>query len=130
VSATLPIGAVAERTGLAVSAVRYYDEIGVISAAERVGGKRRFTEATVGRVNFIRRSQDAGFSLDEIRTILDDTRGDWRTVVSEKIDELTARRRELDETLDMLTEMRECGCDVVATCTARAGYDRRIQSPP
>jgi MerR family transcriptional regulator, redox-sensitive transcriptional activator SoxR len=129
VSATLPIGAVAERTGLAISAVRYYDEIGVISAAERVGGKRRFSESTVGRVNFIRRSQDAGFSLDEIRTILDDTRGDWRTVVSEKIDELTARRRELDETLELLTEMRECGCDVVATCTARAGCDGRIKSP-
>jgi MerR family transcriptional regulator, redox-sensitive transcriptional activator SoxR len=130
VTATLPIGVVAERTGLAVSAVRYYDEIGVISAAGRVGGKRRFAESAIGRVNFIRRSRQAGFSLDEIRAILDDTRGEWRDVVSAKIDELTARRRELDEILDLLTEMRECGCDVVATCTAQAGCDGQIQSPP
>jgi MerR family redox-sensitive transcriptional activator SoxR len=113
---TVAIGVVAERTGLAVSAVRYYDEIGMIAAAERVGGKRRFAEATVGRVNFIRRTQDAGFSLDEIRDILDDTDGNWRSVVDEKIDQLTDRRRELDETLAFLAEMRTCGCEVVATC--------------
>lgn len=116
----LSIGAVAERTGLRVSAVRYYDEIGVISAAERVGGKRRFTEATIGRVNFIRRSQDAGFSLDEIRRILDDTRGEWRTLVDEKTTELVERRRELDEMIDFLGEMRRCGCEVVATCPSAA----------
>ena len=71
-SDTLSIGVVAARTGLAVSAVRYYDEIGVIETAERVGGKRRFDGSTVGRVNFIRRSQDAGFSLEEIRAMLDE----------------------------------------------------------
>jgi len=122
VTATLSIGVVAERTGLAVSAVRYYDEIGVISSLERVGGKRRFAESAIGRVNFIRRSQEAGFSLDEIRAILDDTRGEWRAVVTTKIAELTARRRELDEMLDLLTEIRQCGCDIVATCQARADW--------
>jgi len=112
----LAIGAVAERTGLSVSAVRYYDEIGVISARERVGGKRRFSEATIGRVNFIRRSQDAGFSLEEIRALLDDTQGEWRSLVDAKIVELAERRRQLDEMLDFLGEIRECGCEVVARC--------------
>ena len=55
----LPIGEVARSTGLAVSAVRYYDEIGVITASARVGGKRRFDPDTVGRVSFIRRAQEA-----------------------------------------------------------------------
>ena len=68
----LPIGEVAETTGIAVSAVRYYADIGVISTASRVGGKRRFDADTVGRVSFIRRAQEVGFSLDEIRRILDD----------------------------------------------------------
>jgi DNA-binding transcriptional MerR regulator len=122
VTATLSIGTVAERTGLTVSAVRYYDEIGVITSIGRVGGKRRFSESTVGRVNFIRRSRDAGFSLDEIRGILDDTQGGWRTIVDDKIVELTQRRRELDEMLVLLSEVRDCGCDIVATCSARADW--------
>lgn len=112
----LSIGAVAEQTGLRVSALRYYDEIGVITATERIGGKRRFSEQTVGRVNFIRRAQDAGFTLDEIRRILDDTQGEWRGLVDDKIGELIERRRQLDEMVDFLGEMRSCGCDVVATC--------------
>lgn len=112
----LAIGAVAERTGLSVSAVRYYDEIGVISASERVGGKRRFSEATIGRVNFIRRSQDAGFSLEEIRAMLDDTQGEWRSLVDDKIIEVTERRHQLGEMLDFLGEMRDCGCVVVTRC--------------
>ena len=116
---TLSIGTVAARTGVAVSAVRYYDEIGVIAATSRVGGKRHFDQGAVGRVNFIRRAQATGFSLDEIRTMLDDTRGEWRALVAEKIEELNRRRTQLDEMLDLLTEMSDCGCDVVATCPAR-----------
>lgn len=118
-SDTLSIGIVAARTGLAVSAVRYYDEIGVIETAERVGGKRRFDGSTVGRVNFIRRSQDAGFSLEEIRAMLDDTSGEWRSVVDSKVAELKRRRDELGEMLELLGEMRDCGCDVVAACPAK-----------
>lgn len=113
---TLAIGAVAERTGLTVSAVRYYDDIAMISAIERVGGKRRFAEETVGRVNFIRRSQSAGFSLDEIRGLLDESNRGWRTSVDDKIAELTERRHQLDEMLDLLGNMRDCGCAVIAQC--------------
>ena len=62
----LSIGQVAQTTGLAVSAVRYYDDIGLIEASARVGGKRRFAPEIVGRVSFVQRAQEAGFSLDEI----------------------------------------------------------------
>ena len=106
----------AETTGIAVSAVRYYEDIGVISAATRVGGKRRFDADTVGRVNFIRRAQEVGFSLDEIRTILDDEAGDWRDLVDDKLVELHGRRDRLDSMISMLAEIRECGCGAVASC--------------
>ncbi|MFT5202992.1 MAG: MerR family redox-sensitive transcriptional activator SoxR [Candidatus Aldehydirespiratoraceae bacterium] len=119
---TLAIGEVATATGLAVSAVRYYDEIGVISTADRVGGKRRFSESTVGRVNFIRRSQDAGFSLDEIREILDDTSGEWHQIVEAKIAETITRRAELDTLLSLLEAIQECGCEAVATCPSRGDW--------
>ncbi len=112
----LPIGEVARSTGLAVSAVRYYDEIGVITASARVGGKRRFDPDTVGRVSFIRRAQEAGFSLDEIRMILDETQGGWHGLVEDKLTELSERRDRLDTMIDMLAEIRDCGCDAVSNC--------------
>jgi DNA-binding transcriptional MerR regulator len=113
---TLPIGQVAERTGASVSAVRYYEEIGVIPAARRIGGKRRFDGQIVGRIRFIRRAQQVGFSLDEIRTILDDDTGVWRDLVDEKLVELNQRRDRLDEMIAVLGEARKCDCGAVATC--------------
>ncbi len=112
----LSIGEVAKTTGMAVSAVRYYDRLGVISAVTRVGGKRRFDGDAVGRLSFVRRAQETGFSLDEIRAILDDEAGGWRDLVDNKLAELAQRRSRLDTMIEMLTEMRECGCEVVATC--------------
>ncbi|MCH7844229.1 MAG: MerR family transcriptional regulator [Acidobacteria bacterium] len=112
----LPIGEVAKTTGISVSAVRYYEEIGVISSATRVGGKRRFDPATIGRVSFIRRAQEAGFSLEEIGTILDDETGIWRVLVDDKLIELIERRDRLDTMISMLAEIRECGCGAVAAC--------------
>ncbi len=114
--ALLPIGEVAEATGVAVSAVRYYDEIGVITAATRIGGKRRFDPDTVGRVSFIRRAQEAGFSLEEIRTILDEAQGGWHDLVEAKLTELSERRDRLDTIIAMLAEIRDCGCTAVASC--------------
>ncbi len=112
----LAIGEVAKTTGISVSAVRYYEEIGVISSAARVGGKRRFDQATIGRVSFIRRAQEAGFSLEEIGTILDDETGIWRVLVDDKLIELIERRDRLDTMISMLAEIRECGCGAVAAC--------------
>ena len=115
---TLAIGEVARRTGLSVSAVRYYDRTGLVAAAERVGGKRRFSAQTVGRINFIRRARGAGFSLDEIRTLLDESATDWEQVLREKRAELLERRHELDVMVAMLDEVAACGCEAVATCPA------------
>lgn len=114
----LPIGDLSAATGVAVSALRHYDELGVITSAERVGGKRRFSSDTVGRVNFVRRAQRFGFSLNEIRDILDDTSGEARQLAADKIDELRAQQVELAKMIDLLEEMMACGCQVVAECPA------------
>jgi len=114
----LSIGEVAARTGLKVTAVRYYDEIGLIASTSRVGGKRRFAPDVVGRISFVRRARDAGFTLEEIGGMLDDSVGDWRAVVDAKLDELVERRRRLDTMIDVLREVRRCGCDAVADCPA------------
>ncbi len=115
-AASLAIGEVAQRTGLPVSTVRYYDDVALISATHRVGGKRRFGSEVVGRVNFIRRAQDAGFSLEEIRLLLNDTARTWPALVDAKLEELSERRTRLDTMIELLTEVRECGCDAIDAC--------------
>jgi DNA-binding transcriptional MerR regulator len=114
----VPIGELSAATGVAVSALRHYDEVGVITPAERVGGKRRFTRDTVGRVHFVRRAQRFGFSLAEIRDILDDTSGQARQLAADKIDALRAQQVELATMIELLEEMMACGCEVVARCPA------------
>ena len=118
---TLAIGDVARQTGVSVSAIRYYDDVDLIQPAGRVGGKRRFGHATVGRVNFIRRAQDAGFSLDEIRLILNDRARAWPSLVDAKLAELSERRDRLDSMIEILHEVRACGCEVVESCSALPG---------
>jgi MerR family redox-sensitive transcriptional activator SoxR len=123
----LSIGDVASRTGVTVATVRYYDEIGLVSAPERVGGKRRFRHEAIGRINFIRRAQDSSFSLEEIREILDEREGGWRRVVDGKLAELEGRRSDLDAMIAILSEIRDCGCEVVASCERAGGPELWIR---
>lgn len=119
--ALLSIGEVASSVGLKVSAVRYYDDIGLIESTTRVGGKRRFDQATVGRVNFVQQAKSAGFTLDEIGQILADDAGDWQDLVTAKLAQLQERRDQLEATIAMLSEIQACGCHVVATCPRYEG---------
>ncbi len=113
----VPIGSIAQDTGVTVATLRHYDHVGLIAPILRVGGKRRFSPDTVGRVNFIRRAQRAGFQLDEIKQLLDDRDRRWPSVVEEKLQELRERRRELEAIIEMLEQISECGCTVVADCS-------------
>lgn len=110
------IGDVSSRTGVSITALRYYDEIGLVSPTTRIGGKRRFDERAIGRVNFVVRAKEAGFTLDEIGEILDERPATWATVVDSKLRELRERQRRLGVMIDMLEEVRECGCDVLEEC--------------
>lgn len=110
------IGWIAAKADVTVATVRYYDEVGLVEPAGRDGGKRRFTHDTVGRINFIRRAQASGFDLSEIRQLLDDEDRAWPQLVDAKLAELETRRTELDTMIAMLAAIRECGCEVVATC--------------
>jgi hypothetical protein len=62
----VPIGELARRTGVATSALRYYERIGLLSPAERAGQRRHYPPATAERVALIRLYQDAGFTLTEM----------------------------------------------------------------
>ena len=67
----LPIGALAERTGVAPSALRFYETEGLIHAERTEGGQRRYHRDAIRRVSFIRVAQQVGLTLDEIREALE-----------------------------------------------------------
>ncbi|MBV8463393.1 MAG: MerR family transcriptional regulator, partial [Acidimicrobiales bacterium] len=66
----LSIGEVAERTGVSVSALRFYERHGLVRATRSEGGQRQFPRDAIRRVSFIRVAQRVGLSLDEIRESL------------------------------------------------------------
>src|SRR5262245_4328954 len=66
----LKIGLLAEQTGTTVPTIRYYEEIGLLPRANRGhGGQRSYGEEDVGRLTFIRRCRDFGFSVEQVRTL-------------------------------------------------------------
>jgi DNA-binding transcriptional MerR regulator len=99
-AASMTIGEVARRAGVATSTIRYYERRGLLAADARQSGQRRFRGDTLRRLVFIGMLQDAGLSLDEIADVLGaDHVADWKAVA--------ARRLELlDEEIERLTQAR------------------------
>jgi MerR family transcriptional regulator, redox-sensitive transcriptional activator SoxR len=119
----LPIGEVAHRAGIAASALRYYESVGLLESARSSGGRRRYPRSVLRRLAFIRAAQNVGLSLGEIRsalatlpesrtpTVADWTRlsRTWRARLDEQISGLIALR-------DGLTKCIGCGCLSLRTC--------------
>ncbi|MEV0272782.1 MAG: redox-sensitive transcriptional activator SoxR [Hamadaea sp.] len=119
----LTVGQVAERSGVAVSALHFYERKGLISSTRSATNQRRYSRDTLRRVAFIRASQNVGISLTAIRAALDElpsertpTREDWerlssgwRAVLDERIAQLQALR-------DDLTDCIGCGCLSLRAC--------------
>lgn len=120
---SLSIGEVARRTGIRTSALRYYEEAGILPTPARVSGQRRYDADIVRRVDLLRFAQQAGFTLDEIKTLFHGFGAEtplsarWRSLARRKM-------RELDELAERVTRMREalqlslkCGCVRVEDCS-------------
>jgi len=122
-TSTLPIGALADRTGVAPSALRYYEAEGLVHAARSDGGQRRYSRDMIRRVSFIRVAQQVGLTLEEIRTALASlpdnrtpTEKDWHRLS-------TSWRPRLDEQIALLERLRDrldacigCGCLSLKVC--------------
>lgn len=127
----LTIGFVAERTGLAVSAVRYYEEQGLIRPARNASGQRSFERSDIRRLSFVRIAQGLGFSIAEIREALASlpenrtpTKSDWERisnvfgrVLDARIAQMTALREKLDGCIG-------CGCLSLERCKLYNPEDR------
>ncbi|TDK42324.1 redox-sensitive transcriptional activator SoxR [Antarcticimicrobium luteum] len=129
--AGLSIGALADRTGMAVSAIRYYEEQGLIAPWRNAGGQRRFPRADIRRLSFVRIAQQFGFTLPEIRSLLDELPG-GRTPTPQDWSRIAARFRvRLDQRIETLQRLRDnldgcigCGCLSLPKCALYNPDDR------
>lgn len=121
---TMTIGAVAERTGLAVSAVRFYADEGLIASERASSGHRRFPRSVIRRISFIRICQKLGYSLEEITAQLaalpdgrTPTERDWERLASGFSSDIDQRIAELAKLRDTLSGCIGCGCLSLKHCT-------------
>jgi MerR family redox-sensitive transcriptional activator SoxR len=116
----LLIGEVAELSGLSTSAIRYYEQLGLIDTAGRLSGRRVFPDSAWTRLKAITAARDAGFTLEEVRRLLDsqaEGTEDWRALVEEKIRDVEERVQRLGAISAILRESLECGCSAWDHCT-------------
>ena len=119
----LAIGALSERSGVAPSALRYYEDEGLIRSERAASGHRRYPREVLRRVAFIKVAQHVGLSLDEIRRALatlpdgrTPTPADWTRLSRDWAPVLDARIAMLERLRDRLTGCIGCGCLSMQRC--------------
>lgn len=128
--AGLTIGKLAEAGGVGVETIRYYQRRGLLDEPERgyMGGVRRYGEADVRRLRFIRSAQAAGFTLEQIGELIEldarDDRPRARELARERIAALDARIAELTAARDALRRLaRECGSGGAGPCPILTAFE-------
>ena len=129
----MPIGELARRSGAATSTLRYYERIGLLSPAERAGGRRHYTASSAERVALIRLYQDAGFTLAEIGRMLaarSQGRRGWGDLAERKIAELDARIADAQQAKKLIQHALECPHRDLLTCPRfRTALQAQLESP-
>ena len=127
----LPIGELARRTGLSVSAIRYYEEKGLVEALRTGGNQRRFLRGDIRRLSFILIAQKLGLSLDEIEQALarlpqgrNPTAGDWKRISSEIRRKIDAQIAALEKVRTDLDGCIGCGCLSLKKCALYNANDK------
>jgi MerR family redox-sensitive transcriptional activator SoxR len=133
----LTIGEVASRSGVATSALRFYEAQGLIRSERNDAGHRRYPRAVIRRVAFIVFAQKIGLSLEEIRAELDrlphnrvPERGDWAKLSSGWTKRIRERIAELERMEAGLTECIGCGCLSLDRCRLSNPGDRASRHGP
>jgi MerR family transcriptional regulator, redox-sensitive transcriptional activator SoxR len=129
---SLSIGDVAAATGIRASAIRYYEDAGILPTPDRVSGKRRYNSDTVDRLMLIRFCRRLGMRLADIRGLLATPRGSrakayWRRLVDGQLDELDDLIKAAQGVERVLRESRDCDCVTLESCAFL--WDERAQPP-
>jgi MerR family redox-sensitive transcriptional activator SoxR len=133
----IPIGTLARRTGLAVSAIRFYEAKGLLTSLRTAGNQRRFLRSDIRRLSFILIAQRLGLGLAEIEQALatlpqgrTPTLSDWQRISRSLRGELDARIRLLTRTRAKLDECIGCGCLSLQRCQLYNKEDRAAAGGP
>ncbi|BAM88662.1 mercuric resistance operon regulatory protein [Bradyrhizobium oligotrophicum S58] len=122
----LTIGDLAKRTGTKVETVRYYERIGLLPIPPRTEGNyRAYDNDQLGRLSFIRRARDLGFSIDQVRDLLD--LADQRDRSCEAVDVIAGQHlAEIERKIADLVALRDELADVIGRCKHGTVADCRI----
>jgi MerR family transcriptional regulator, redox-sensitive transcriptional activator SoxR len=121
-SEVVGIGEVSRRTGKAASAIRYYEEIGLIPPARRVSGRRRYSPEIVRTLAIIETAQRAGLNLEEIRSLLEASPSDaaatdrLREMADRRLPELRESIRRAQLVQAWLEDAARCCCPTLDDC--------------
>ena len=124
---TLRIGEVADKAGVSVSAIRFYERRGLLPEPERLGGQRRYTDAVVQRLGAIEACKQAGFTLAEVGVLLTSTdegapaHEQLRALAARKLPEVDALIERAQAMRDWLSAADRCGCDTLDACALFSG---------
>lgn len=122
----MKIGEVAKHLDIPASTIRYYENKGLIKPPRRVSGKRVFSNDTVVTLRFIRLCQAAGFTINEIKTILEQNAhesgpdGLWQPSIEKKREEIKIQIQDLKDIENVLGQLVECRCDSIEQCVNHA----------
>jgi MerR family redox-sensitive transcriptional activator SoxR len=133
----LTIGDLARRTGLSVSAIRFYEQRGLLRGWRTSGNQRRFHRSDIRRLSFAVIVQKLGFTLAEIETALASlpqgrapTKADWAAMAETIRESLEARILMLERTRDLLDGCIGCGCLSLERCSLYNPADRAGEAGP
>ena len=120
---TYSIGEIAKRTGIRTSALRYYEEAGILPAAARSAGRRFYDADAIRRIDVLRFAQKAGFTLEEIKTLFHGFGAEtplssrWQSLVRAKLAELDVLAKRIKRMRRALELGLNCGCVRVEDCS-------------
>ena len=119
----LTVGEVARRAGIATSAVRFYEDQGLISSVRTAGNQRRYPRYVLRRIGIITAARRFGIPLAEVAQVFDSLpenrmpgKTDWRRISKRWHERLEVRRRELERLEEELVGCIGCGCLSLNTC--------------
>jgi MerR family redox-sensitive transcriptional activator SoxR len=133
----LTVGEIAARSGIAVSALHYYEAEGLIRSIRTAGNQRRFARGMLRRIAIIKVAQRMGIALADIRQALEalpadqaPAAEDWKRLSARWKETLDARIQTLTALRDQLGDCIGCGCLSMETCPLRNPQDRLAQKGP